>query len=196
MKTIDARGLSCPKPVVLTKKEMESHSKIITIVDNEIAKQNVERLANNMDYDIDINKKDEDYYIALTKTGSNEKDNLDIQPVTIENPLTALLLSSDKLGKGSEELGKILMKGYLYTLTEIKPYPSSILMMNEGVKLATENEDAIKNLKKMEEEGVEIIVCGTCLDYYQCTDDLKVGIVGNMYSIVEKMNQAQKLIHI
>ncbi len=196
MKTIDARGLSCPKPVVLTKKEMESHSKIITIVDNEIAKQNVERLANNMDYDIDINKKDEDYYIALTKTGSNEKDNLDIQPVAIENPLTALLLSSDKLGKGSEELGKILMKGYLYTLTEIKPYPSSILIMNEGVKLATENDDAIKNLRKMEEEGVEIIVCGTCLDYYQCTDDIKVGIVGNMYSIVEKMNQAQKLIHI
>lgn len=195
MTTVDARGLGCPKPVILTKKEMEIHNKITTIVDNDIAKQNVERLAKSMDYDIEINKKDEDYYIVLTKEGCSS-DTVDIVQADDDNAKATILISTDKLGKGSEELGKILMKGYLYALTESMPYPSTVLLMNEGIHLATENEDAIKNLKMMEEKGVEIIVCGTCLNYYQCTDELKVGIVGNMYSMVEKMNSAQKVIHI
>lgn len=192
MKIVDARGLNCPQPVILTKKEMENSYNIRTIVDNEIAKQNIERLAKSMDYEIAIEKEQNDYHMYLTKKMDSYKKE---DKKTFSNSM-ALLISSDKLGKGSEELGTMLMKSYLYALTEVKPYPEAILLMNEGVKLATVNEDAVKNLVLLEQAGVEIMVCGTCLDYYGLKDSLKVGIVGNMYGIVEKMNLANKVIHI
>ncbi|EPZ53377.1 dsrE/DsrF-like family protein [[Clostridium] sordellii ATCC 9714] len=86
------------------------------------------------------------------------------------------------------------MKGYIYTLTESKPYPKSILFVNSGIKLTTENEATIENLKILQDAGVEILSCGTCLDYYGLKDDLKVGTVTNMYTIVETMNNSSKTI--
>ena len=81
------------------------------------------------------------------------------------------------MGNGNDELGEVLMKGFIYTLTESKPYPKSILLVNSGVKLSTENYDTIGNLKILEEAGVEILSCGTCLDYYGLKESLKVGSV-------------------
>ena len=100
------------------------------------------------------------------------------------------------MGKGNDELGEVLIKGYIYTLTETKPYPKHIVFINSGVKLTTRNEATIENLKILEEAGVEILSCGTCLDYYNLKDDLQVGSVTNMYTIVDITNNSSQTISI
>lgn len=107
-----------------------------------------------------------------------------------------IFISSNKMGNGNDELGEVLMKGFIYTLTESKPYPKSILLVNSGVKLSTENYDTIGNLKILEEAGVEILSCGTCLDYYGLKESLKVGSVTNMYTIVDTMKNSSQTISI
>ena len=107
-----------------------------------------------------------------------------------------IFISSNKMGNGNDELGEVLMKGFIYTLTESKPYPKSILLVNSGVKLSTENYDTIGNLKILEEAGVEILSCGTCLDYYGLKESLKVGSVTNMYTIVDIMKNSSQTISI
>ena len=98
------------------------------------------------------------------------------------------------MGEGSEELGQILMKGFIYALTELDELPSTILLYNSGVKLSTEGSNSINDLKTLQAQGVEILSCGTCLNYYELTEELEVGEVTNMYFILEKMSQADKII--
>ncbi len=105
-----------------------------------------------------------------------------------------LFVGSDKLGEGSDELGSILMKGYFYTLTENKPYPKSILFVNRGVLLTIEESEVLDHIRVLESEGVEILSCGTCLDYYHIKDKLAVGGVTNMYTIVDTMNNAKNTV--
>ena len=107
-----------------------------------------------------------------------------------------IFISSDKMGEGNEELGKVLIKGFIYTLTESKPYPKHIILVNGGVKLSTENEATVENLKILEESGVEILSCGTCLDYYGLKEKLQVGSITNMYTIVEIMKNSLQTISI
>ena len=100
------------------------------------------------------------------------------------------------MGEGNDELGKVLIKGFIYTLTECKPYPKYIIFVNSGVKLTTENEATVENLKILEESGVEILSCGTCLDYYGLKENVQVGSITNMYTIVETMNKSLQTISI
>ena len=100
------------------------------------------------------------------------------------------------MGNGNDELGEVLMKGFIYTLTESKPYPKSILLVNSGVILSTEYYDTIGNLKILEEAGVEILSCGSCLDNYGLKESLKVGSVTNMYTIVDIMKNSSQTISI
>ncbi|RKD32111.1 SirA family protein [Thermohalobacter berrensis] len=165
---------------------------ITTIVDNEVAMKNVSKLAKSSNCEYDTEKVSEDEFrIYITKGDAKEiednDDNNKLKDMTI-------VFGSDKLGKGSDELGKILMKGYIYTLTEAEPYPSKLLFLNSGVKLTTEGSEVIDDLKKLENSGVEILSCGTCLDFYNIKDKLKVGEVTNMYTIVENMKNAENTI--
>lgn len=181
---VDARGLACPQPVIKTKKELDNIETgvIVTIVDNEIAKENVIKLGKSMNYDVTHNKSDDLFYIEIKKGEGDivireeSKNNIDERTIYI---------SSDKMGQGNDELGKVLIKGFIYTLTEVKPYPKHIIFVNSGVKLTTINEDTVENLKLLEENGVNIISCGTCLDYYGVKDNLAVGSITNMYNIVD-----------
>ncbi|MBS6024819.1 MAG: sulfurtransferase-like selenium metabolism protein YedF [Paeniclostridium sordellii] len=190
---LDARGLACPKPVINTKKQLDNidQGAVVVTVDNEIAKENIFKLAKSMNYDASVLKSEKDLICIEIIKGEN---------VIIEEKLqeslsdTCIFINSDKMGNGNDELGHVLMKGYIYTLTESKPYPKSILFVNSGIKLTTENEATIENLKILQDAGVEILSCGTCLDYYGLKDDLKVGTVTNMYTIVETMNNSSKTI--
>lgn len=190
MMNIDTRGLQCPQPVIMTKKALEQieSGEIITIVDNATAKENVSRLATNMNYQHEVEEKDGCYYIKIKKieADGNKTKNNDF----------VIVITNDKLGNGEAELGQLLMKTYTYTLNETMPYPKAIIFMNSGVKLVVEGSEALENIQKLSEKNIEIISCGTCLDYYKIKDKLKVGIVGNMYSIVEYMNNASKVINI
>lgn len=191
MKEIDARGLVCPQPVILTKRALEeiSEGEVVAIVDNITARENVSRLAANLNYEYEISDEEGCHYIRIRKVSGNQK------PIVKEESLV-IVITSDKLGQGAEELGKVLMKSYTYALTETTPLPKAVIFLNSGVKLTSEGSEVLENIKKLEDSGVEIVSCGTCLDFYQLKDKLKVGIVGNMYSIIEKMNSAGKVINI
>ncbi|RKD22222.1 selenium metabolism protein YedF [Caminicella sporogenes DSM 14501] len=190
---VDARGMQCPKPVIETKKAMEkiNEGTIITIVDNEVAKENVTKLAKSLNCEVEVKEINGDFYVSIYKGMVHEEyvpeDKTDTKDLV-------LLIGKDIMGDGSEELGKVLMKGYFYTLTEIKPYPKAILFVNSGVKLTTEGSEVIDHIRKLESEGVEILSCGTCLDYFNLKDKLVVGGVTNMYTIVEKMSEAKNTI--
>lgn len=196
-KEVDARNQACPKPVIMTKKVLDEISEgvVTTIVDNEVAKENVSKLAKslNLDYTVDKGAANE-YYIHITKGEASEKaeEANTCVPNTFKDMV--VLFSKDILGDGSEELGKILVKGYIYSLTESTPFPSTLLFLNGGVRLTVEDSPVLDDLKKLESEGVEILSCGTCLDFFKLKDKLAVGEVTNMYTIVEKMKNASNTI--
>ncbi|SNT00805.1 selenium metabolism protein YedF [Anaerovirgula multivorans] len=196
-KEVDARGLNCPLPVIHTKKALEAidKGKVTTIVDNEIAKENVSKLAKSLDFKVDIQENQGNYYIDIFKDhGINEMPTMDIQCDSSPKKDLVILISKDRLGEGSEELGKVLMKGYIYTLTEVMPFPKTILFLNGGVNLVVEGSEVIEHLRTLEANGVEILSCGTCLDYFKVKGKLMVGGVSNMYTIVEKLNNAKNTI--
>lgn len=198
-KEVDARGMNCPMPVIHTKKALESigSGKVTTIVDNEVAKENVSKLAKSMDLKIDIKQNQGNYYIDIFKnqqTGVVGVEALDIKYGTNNKKDLVILISKNSLGEGSEELGILLMKSYLYALTESTPYPKSILLLNGGVKLAIEDSEVVEHLRSLESNGVEVLSCGTCLDYFKIKDKLAVGGISNMYTIVERLNNASNTI--
>jgi len=192
---VDARGYACPKPVILTKKAIDKgESHITTIVDNEVAKENVTKLIKKMNFDYNVEISEGNYYInfdtnceIMAEENLSSKDELDDLVV---------LIASDKFGNGIDELGKVLMKGYLYTLTERTPYPKAVIFVNGGVLNTVEGSPSIDNLKILQEKGVEILSCGTCLDYYNLKSKLMVGEVSNMYTIVDTLNAAKNTVRI
>lgn len=192
---VDARGMQCPKPVIETKKAIEkvNEGTITTIVDNEIAKENVSKLAKSLRYDVSVQEVNGEYHVNIYK-GILEHDFIP-KDMTSTRDLV-IVVGKDSMGEGSQELGNVLMKGYFYTLTEAKPYPKAILFINGGVRLTSEGSEVIDHIRKLESEGVEILSCGTCLDYFNLKDKLIVGGVTNMYTIVEKMNDAKNTIRI
>lgn len=203
---IDARGDQCPIPVIKTKKalnEITEPSVVEVSVDNEIAVQNLSKMAKQKQLEYSCEKLEEQHYIIKIKTGDLKKDNsTQAQPENTQDEVcyldrksnTVVVLSSDKMGQGSDELGQILMKGFIFALTELDELPKTVLLYNSGVKLSTQGSNSIEDLKTLQAQGVEILSCGTCLNYYNLSDKLEVGEVTNMYSIVEKMEQASKII--
>lgn len=195
MKEIDARGLACPKPVVLTKKAMADNAEIITIVDNKTASENVAKLAQKMKAEVSIVEEAEDYFkIIIKKSAEAETDAESTAAAEVKAESAArkvYLIASDTLGEGEEELGKILIKGFLSTLLDIEPLPKKVIFLNAGVKLAVLEADVKRTLADLEAAGVKILLCGTCLDYYELSDQVEVGEVSNMYEIVSSINSDQ-----
>ncbi|CEI74309.1 sulfurtransferase-like selenium metabolism protein YedF [Romboutsia hominis] len=192
---IDARGLACPKPVINTKKELDKleNGVIRVTVDNTMAKENIIKLSKSSNCESSVLREEEDLIVVEIIKGENVKIEEGTK-VDLDNK--CIFISSDKMGQGNDELGEVLIKGYIYTLTETKPYPKHIVFVNSGVKLTTVNEATVENLKILENNGVEILSCGTCLDYYNLKELLQVGTVTNMYNIVEMMNNSLQTISI
>ena len=194
MKEIDARGLACPKPVVLTKKAMAENEEILTIVDNKTASENVAKLAKKMRAEVSIVEEGENYFkVLIKKSAEPASKNITDSVARIDseaksNQEKVYLVASDTLGEGEEDLGKILIKGFLSTLLDIKPLPKKVIFLNSGVKLAVLEKDVTATLEDLEAAGVKILLCGTCLDYYELSDQVEVGEVSNMYEIVNSIN--------
>lgn len=193
-KTVDARGLECPKPVLMTKRALEEieEGNVLAIVDTEIARDNVIKFAKSMDCNIITEESNGNYYINISK-----KEPMELTEMFRQNESDyVLLVTSQFMGKGSEELGRVLMNSFFYTLSESENFPRSILFINTGVNLTTQKTSVIESLSSLESRGVEILSCGTCLDFYNLKDKLLIGGVTNMYSIVEKLIEAAKVITI
>lgn len=188
MKKIDCLGMACPMPVINTKKYFDSieEGDAEVLVDNEVAKNNICKYAEGLGYSFSSSEKDGNYIIKIEKSKENkiEKDKDDF----------IIVIGTNKLGQGDDNLGTILMKGYLYTLSESDILPKEIIFLNGGVKLTVDSSEVLESLKNLEKRGVKILSCGTCLDFYGVKNNLAIGEISNMYTIVESMNSSNKVI--
>ncbi len=207
MKIIDAMGDVCPVPVVKTKKaimELTEGDVVETLVDNEIAVQNLTRMAQQKHFPVKSEKiSDGEYRVFITVDKAPDQGELDDIDESLYTPQgyvgpagknKVVAISSDTMGRGDDKLGAVLIKSFIYALSQQDTLPSTILFYNGGAKLTCENEAVIEDLKNMQEQGVEIMTCGTCLNHYGLTEKLQVGTVTNMYDIVEKLMTADLVI--
>lgn len=196
MMTVDAMGDACPIPVIKTKKAMAQLSgsrELEVLVDNEIAVQNVSKMAANEGGDVTSEKLSEGKYrVAIRLAGTDAEHKSGNANAAGEH--TIVVVSTDRMGSGNDELGKVLMKGFIFALTQLEQLPEKMLFYNGGAVLTCEGADTLEDLKNLEAQGVEILTCGTCLDYYALKEKLQVGSVTNMYAIVEAMNQADRIL--
>ena len=196
---VNAIGDNCPIPVVKAKKAIEAltESAIVEVsVDNEIAVQNVTKMVSQKNLESTCEKVSDNHFVIKVQCGEvTESKTTEEAVCTVEKEEKMIVvLSSDKMGEGDEELGKVLIKGFIYAITQLDKYPKAVLLYNSGVKLSSEGSDSIEDLKVLEENGVEILSCGTCLNFYNLQDKLQVGKVTNMYSIVEELAGATNII--
>lgn len=199
MKEYDARGQMCPKPLIMAKKALKDPEgdEFILLIDNDTSKENVERfLADNQ---IQFNSTSTDGLHTLKVSKSGNLENLtnaeEYCPLPSQNKSSHVIaITSDKMGHGDDDLGKILIKGFINTIKEVAPIPSKIVFYNSGVNLALNNSPVLESLKELENSGVKILVCGTCADFYNVKDKVSVGIVSNMYDILETLTSAYKVV--
>lgn len=194
-KIIDARGKNCPMPVIMAKKEIDGGIKFFTVqVDNKIAVENLKKLANSQGFEVKVNEVDGNFDVKFSN-GCEECEEI-LAKVENRKPLGdwSIFVNKSIIGVGDEELGQSLITMFFYTILESKDYPRSILFMNDGVKVPTLNKHSIEYLKKLEESGVELLVCGACLDFYGLQEKLSAGKISNMYEIVDSMKTASKVI--
>ncbi|WP_416334842.1 sulfurtransferase-like selenium metabolism protein YedF [Anaerococcus sp. DFU013_CI05] len=190
---IDVLGKACPIPVIETKKALRENPDEKTfeiLVDNEVATENLAKMAHELKIDYTVGKlADRKYEVSLEKTEASREhsviEDYSVNQATSDNYI--VIVNSDKIGDGDEEFSKQLLEGFIYSVTEQDHLPVEIIFFNRGVFLTTENEKTIEDLKNLENRGVRVYSCGLCLDHYGKKDELAVGEITNMYKIVEAM---------
>jgi len=199
-KSIDAKGLACPQPVIMSRKAIMAGGldEIEIVVDNDAARENVVRFlkftgaaaprVSSVGTVHTISAAVTPAMIAKAAGGEPGPacDDETLPPVSRQFSGKTLFFSADQIGRGDETLGRLLVKGLLYTVSELQTPPRTLVFMNAGVRLAAEREETIGLLKIIEAKGVEILVCGTCLDYYHLQGGLRAGRVSNLYEITER----------
>ncbi len=194
MKTIDCRGQACPAPVLAVKKGLEeSADGLCVLVDNGAPHENVSRFAKNRGYTVTETPDNDGWSLLLTR-GALADQPLSPQKQQASIGDRILLITSERLGDGPEELGRLLMKNFIITLLEIEQQPGRILLLNTGVLLATNGAETVTPLKRLEERGVELFACGVCLDFLHKKEELAVGKVTNMFSTAEQLLTAESVI--
>lgn len=190
---LDLRGLKCPEPAIRTGKALRDADEITIIVDDPTAPGNISRGVKNRGYDIEVRKNGKDYYLHIRKGPDTKEGGVEFDPVC---PIgsTVVFFPANTIGRGDDELGYILMRSIIYSLTEVEPKPATIIFMNSGVKLTVEGSESLEDLWKLQEQGVDILVCGTCLDYFGLKEKLVVGEISNAYTITETLLGAGKII--
>ena len=199
IKIVNATGLSCPQPVVLAKQAIESNEQVRVIVDNDTALENVKRLGTKLGCDVKSEKKsDGTYEINLTRktgpAGAKEAFAPSCGTMPVQSGHFVIVMAEDKMGRGNDELGYVLIKAFLHTIAEQAEKPDVMIFYNTGVKLALQDSEVLDDLKELSAAGVEMLVCGTCLNYFEAKEKLGVGIVSNMYDIAGIMSRAGRLL--
>jgi selenium metabolism protein YedF len=198
MKTVDCRGLACPQPVMATKKALAEpeEREVLVLVDNSAARENVSRFAGSQGYQTAVTE-EKDYFAIHIRKGESagNKEEPFVSQTAIQDNLV-FFIDSDSLGRGSEELGSILMRAFLHTLGEADIKPQKLVLINSGVKLACEGSPALEDLQRIISAGVEILACGTCLNYFQLKDKVRAGRISNMYEILSTLSQAGRTVKI
>ena len=224
MSFVNAIGDACPLPVIKTKKELsnEACTSVVVMVDNKTAVDNLQNMATMEGCTSSWSEDGANFRVEIVKTeafgagaggagdggaggeGAGEGEHSQSSAVKdaqawagksrMSFEETCVVISSDCMGSGNDELGKILMKSFVFTLTQLDKLPKTILLYNNGVKLSCEGSDCIEDLQKLENLGAEILNCGTCLEFFGIAEKLQVGKVTNMYYIVERQRQCEMII--
>ena len=201
--TVDARGLTCPQPVLETKRVLDeglSHS-FRVLVDNETSRENVSRFVRNQGCEAVVQDAGHGgYEIMITRTAGEplpaEQEPLLACPVpdAATSGKLVVYIGNNRMGSGDDELGARLMRGFLQTCIDVEPHPWRMIFINAGVKLTTQDEAAVEALGLLQDKGVELLSCGTCLQHFGLEGDLKVGKVTNMFEVIETLSSATKVI--
>jgi selenium metabolism protein YedF len=194
MPVIDCRGLACPQPVITTKQALDQlkEGEMIVIVDNASSCNNVERFVQSQGCPVEIKQEGQDFYLRIQKTSSEDREKVTQPNEKIKR--VVVYINSHLLGGGDEALGSFLMKSFLKTLLDLETKPSRLILVNSGVKLAAENSKVLESLQSLSEKGVEIVCCGTCIDFYELKGKMKAGVISNMYDIIQSMLEADRVI--
>jgi selenium metabolism protein YedF len=195
---LDCRGLACPAPVLKTKKTLDTKglSRIAVFVDNEAAKENVCRFLGSQGFEVSIRVEGNDFHVSGTKIGDPDSKGPIIDKKEGEKLKIMVMIATDRMGYGDDELGKKLMQSFLKTLREMGDELWRLVFVNNGVKLTIGASEALPDLKELEDQGICILVCGTCLNHFDILDKKEVGETTNMLDIVTAMQLADKVINI
>ncbi len=194
-KVVDARGLPCPQPVILTRNALQESESVTTIVDNETARQNVQRMAQGIGADVQVETREDGIYLHIARQPQPQAE---AQPAAGAAPASGplvLVVPGEFMGRGDDpELGGILIRAFFHTLGEVEPLPDTIIFFNAGVKLVVEGSAVVEDLKALCGRGVKVLACGTCLGHFGLKDKIAVGEISNMYTIAETMLGAGKVV--
>jgi selenium metabolism protein YedF len=198
---VDARGELCPKPLIMAKKAINDEkivNEFILLIDNETSKENVERFLKDNKVVFETVKKTDHFSILISKTGEKLSGRVDeycdLPKEKRPSSDHVVCIKSDKMGIGDDDLGRILIKAFINTLKEVSPLPSKMVFYNSGVKLAVEDSPLSDSIRELQDSGVEIIICGTCADFFKIKEKIKTGTISNMYNILETLTSAGKII--
>lgn len=201
MEELNMLNKPCPIPVVEAKKALEQSSTVSVLVDNFVAVQNLEKMATGLSYNFRYQELEAKQFLVVIQKDiqTNQPANQEqvaAQQLSEEKANTVILVASKTFGQGEQALGEILMKGYIYSLTQLEIPPKAVVFLNSGVYLTQKNANTVDDLKLLEQKGCAIVSCGTCLDFYKLKDQLGVGTVVNMYDISLLLEQAGKVIRL
>jgi selenium metabolism protein YedF len=198
---VDAKGLACPEPVILAKKALVSASEVTILVDNTTARDNVKRLGATSGCEISVFEESGGVFrIQLTKK-SGEAAPDESSRCECEAPAalpasgpTVCVIASAGMGQGNDDLGAILMKAFIHTTVELEHRPDIMVLYNSGVKLAADGSSVVDDLKALEERGTKILVCGTCVNFFELQGKIAAGTVSNMYDIAGALSTAGRIV--
>jgi selenium metabolism protein YedF len=174
---------------------MQAADEVTTIVDNETARRNVTRMAEKAGGTVQVERKEDGIYLHIR--GGQTAQEEDARDTTAAAGPLVLVVPGEFMGRGEhEELGQVLMRAFFHTLGEVQPLPHTIIFFNSGVKLVVEDSPVLEDLQALCERGVEILACGTCLEYYGLKEQVAVGAISNMYTIAETMLGAGNVIQL
>jgi len=194
MSVVDCRGLACPQPVMTTKKALDQlkEGELLVIVDNAVSCNNVERFAQSQGCSVEVEQRGKDFSLRIQKGRGRQESELPQEKEKVKK--VVVYINSHLMGGGDEALGSFLMKAFLKTLLDLDTKPNCLILINSGVQLASEGSKVLDSLIALSEKGVEILSCGSCLDFYGLKGKLKVGVVSNMVEIIQSMMEADRLI--
>ncbi|MDL2306973.1 sulfurtransferase-like selenium metabolism protein YedF [Desulfovibrio sp. OttesenSCG-928-C06] len=195
---LDCRGLSCPEPVVRSKKHISASNpeSMSVIVDNQAAMENVSRLLRNQGYQVETEKRGADWRVSGSRNGAAMPMEEGADDCDCATEKVCVVISSSVFGSGDDELGSKLMKNFLATLPEFGPSLWLVILLNGGVKLAAKGSHVLDQLKALQDEGTGILVCGACLEHFKLMQDKMIGETTNMMDVVTSMQFADKVIKI
>ncbi len=194
-KIINLSGLACPLPVVRTKEALDAGEtgEFIVVVDHEAARDNVSRFAESRGCTVSVAQVGSCYHLTISPPAGEARETCFFPGAAPAPRSTAVVFASDRMGDGDPELGAILMRAFCQTIVQVEA-PQKLLFYNRGVLLTLDDSPVLSEFKGLGEMGVELLVCGTCLDFYKVRDRLAVGQVSNMFSILEAQMAAGRII--